>query len=517
MVIRTIANKVGTIEISGNSFYFLQPLSTFHTDQMEQIQQAYERRMESLKEKPYYLAAKNVSFQSGQVQFEYDLTGLKAFDHLKSLYFEDKLPFYLSLIAIAKDKDVEVLWQKENFVVDMEAQLTKAAILANTALEVHNPKSRLDAVKELIIISLTNLNKVFGRPKRSDFFEQSEEVIRFAEMIYLRLNSLTDLEDFVSQTYAEISERKRLEQIEQEAQAAKKKRFTRISGDINKARFNFAARKKKEELFIPEVPSPKTKKQPVSKESNFRFLAGAGAILIAAFLLNGILTSANENAKTGTAEGGQGAKEIDLEETYRQGLLGDEKMVIETLEASGYDSLKKEDRQVLEALYLKNGAYEKALEHNPALAGEIAASLAENKEFEKLTALQASLPESSLEVDFEVAAVAKEWATVLDLRNQVELTNTRSDTIVTAFIQTNELQAAKEFAEEKAAGNEKLMDRILEAEKSQNALAALKREKAEQQKVIDTDTDKKKVKAAQERVKAIDQQMKELIEKLKSE
>lgn len=516
MVIRTIANKVGTIEISGNSFYFLQPLSTFHTDQMEQIQQAYERRMESLKEKPYYLAAKNVSFQSGQVQFEYDLTGLKAFDHLKSLYFEDKLPFYLSLIAIAKDTDVEVLWQKENFVVDMEAQLIKAAILANAALDVQHPKSRLDAVKELIIISLTNLNKVFGRPKRSDFFEQSEEVIRFAEMVYLRLNSLADLEAYVSQTYAEISERKQLEQIEQEAQAAKKKRFTRISGDMKK-RFNFTAKKKKEEPFFPEVPSQKAKKQPVSKESNFRFLAGAGAILIAAFLLNGLLTSANENAKTGTAESEQGAKEIDLEETYRQGLLGDEKMVIETLEASGYDSLKKEDRQVLEALYLKNGAYEKALEHNPALAGEIAASLAENKELEKLTALQASLPESSPEVDFEVAAATKEWATVLDLRNQVKLTNTRSDTIVTAFIQTNELQSAKEFAEEKAAGNEKLMDRILEAEKSQNALAALKREKAEQQKVIDTDTDKKKVRAAQERVKAIDQQMKELLEKLKSE
>ncbi|WP_394122081.1 hypothetical protein [Planococcus donghaensis] len=516
MVIRTIANKVGTIEISGNSFYFLQPLSTFNTDQMEQIQQAYERRMDSVKEKSHYLTAKSLSFQSGQVQFEYDLTGLKAFDYLKSIYFEEKLPYYLSLISIAKETDVTVLWQKENFVVDVEEQNLKAAILENNELKVQNAKKTVDAVKELIIVSLTSLDQVFGRPKRSDFFEQNEEVIRFAEMIYLRLDTLDDLEVFVSQVYAEINERKRLEEIERESQAAEKKHFAfNNAGAIRK--FNFLGGQKKVHPAIQDTQSSKgKKKRPDSKESNVRFLAGAGGILIVAFLLNGLLTSANEEATAGKSEDKQTTEEINLEETYRQGLLGDEATVIETLEATGYDSLEKEDRKVLDTLYVKNGAYEKALENNPSLAGEIAVSLAKNKELEKLEAVQVSLPEPNPEVDFELAAASKEWPTVLDLRNQVELTELRLDTIVTAFIQTEDLQKAKEFVEEKAANNEELLGRVLEAEKRQNELAALKREKAEKQKVIDTDTDKKKVKVAQERLKVIDQEIKELMESVKN-
>lgn len=514
MVIRTIANKVGTIEINGNSFYFLQPLSTFNTDQMEEIQQAYERRMDSVKEKPYYLTAKSLSFQSGQVQFEYDLTGLKAFDYLKSLYFEEKLPYYLSLIHLAKETDVTVLWQKENFMVDVEEQNLKAAILENDELKVQNVKNRVDAVKELIIISLTNLNQVFGRPKRSDFFEQNEEVIHFAEMIYLRMDTLVNLQAFISQIHAEVTERKRLEEIERESQAARKKRFTFINPGVIK-KFGFSGGKKKHPS-IQDTQSSKGKKRPGSKENNVRFLAGAGGILIVAFLLNGVLTSANEEATSGRTEDKQVTEEINLEETYRQGLLGDETTVIETLEATGYDSLEKEDQKVLDTLYVKNGAYEKALENNPDLAAEIAISLAKDKELEKLEEVQASLSEPHPEVDFELAAASKEWLKVLDLRNQVELTELRLDTIVTAFIQTNDLQKAKEFLEEKASDNEELLGRILEVEKSQNELAALKREKAEKQKVIDTDTDKKKVKAAQERLKAIDQQIKELTESVKN-
>lgn len=515
MVIRTIANKVGTIEINGNSFYFLQPLSTFNTDQMEQIEKAYERRLDSVKENSNYLAAKNLSFQSGQVQFEYDLTGLKAFDYLKSIYFEEKLPYFLSLISIAKETDVTVLWQKENFVVDVEKQNLKVAILENDELKLQNTKEPMDAVKELIIISLTNLNQVFGRPKRSDFFEQNEEVIRFAEMVYLRLKTLDDLEGYVLQAYAEINERKRLEEIERESQAAEKKRFTFInSGEIKN--FNFLTRNKKVNPSVLAVHSPKGKKRPAAKENNGRFLAGAGGILIAAFLLNSILTNANEESTAGKSQDKQPTEEINLEETYRQGLLGDEATVIETLEATGYDSLEKEDRKVLDMLYMKSGAYEKALENNPSLAGEIAVSLAKNKEFEKLEEVQASLPEPNPEVDFEIAVASKEWTAVLELRNQVELTELRLNTIVTAFIQKDDMQQAKKFVEEKAADDEELLGRVLEAEKSQNELAALQREKAEKQKVIDTDTDKKKVKVAQERLKAIDQEIKKLMDSVKN-
>ncbi|MGK7379792.1 hypothetical protein ACSFXN_18400 [Planococcus sp. 1R117A] len=515
MVIRTIANKVGTIEVNGNSFYFLQPLSTFQTDQMEQIQQAYERRLASLQEDTHYLAAKSLTFQSGQVQFEYDLRGLKAFDYLKTLYFEDKLPYYLSLVRIAQRMDVTVLWQKENFMVDEEEQELRAAVLENDELKLQNSKSRLDAIKELIIVSLTSLNQVLGRPKRSDFFEQDEEVIRFAEMVYLRLTTLDELESFITQVHAEIIDRKRIEEEGRQLLAANKKRFSLTNLNFAKL-FNVSGEKKN---LRPHMEVPQKKKvetAPVSKENNVRFLAGVGGILIVAVLLNVLLTNANENAEAKDANDEVSKQEINLEETYRQGLLGNEVTVMETLETIGYDSLEKEEREVLEALYVKNEEYNKALENNPELAGEIAAKLVKSKDIKKLEEIRNSLAEPKPIVDFELAAATKDWQTVIDLRNQIEMTDAQIASVVTAFIQTGDLQTAKGFVDETAGGNEELLNRVLEAEKKQNELAALKLERAEKQKVIDTDTDKKKIKVAQNRIKEIDKRMEVLMKEMKN-
>ncbi|MFP3422022.1 hypothetical protein R0K19_21885, partial [Bacillus sp. SIMBA_161] len=68
MVIRTIANRVGTIEIDQNTFYFLQPLSAFKTEEMEQIERAYEKQMQQVTGEPTFISAQEISFQSGQVR-----------------------------------------------------------------------------------------------------------------------------------------------------------------------------------------------------------------------------------------------------------------------------------------------------------------------------------------------------------------------------------------------------------------------------------------------------------------
>lgn len=229
-----------------------------------------------------------------------------------------------------------------------------------------------------------------------------------------------------------------------------------------------------------------------------------------AVLLNIVLTNANENAQATDAGKTEVSEEISLEEVYRQGLLGDDMAVIEALEAIGQDSLKEKDKEVLATLYMENGNYNKAIEADPELTSEVAAKLMEEDKVDELQALEASLEGTSPEVAFELAAASEEWQTVIDLRNQVELTDERIPTIVSAFIQTGDLQTAKAFINEKAPENEEALDWLLEAEKQQNELEALKTEKAEKQKLIDTDTDEKKIKEAKERMKEIDQQITEL-------
>jgi hypothetical protein len=96
MVIRTIANRVGTFEVEGNTISYLQPLSTFNTQEMNEIQKWYKEKMQSLQQASSYLPAKDITFQSGQVCYSYEVTGLQSFNVLKTMY-EDNA-HYLSLI-----------------------------------------------------------------------------------------------------------------------------------------------------------------------------------------------------------------------------------------------------------------------------------------------------------------------------------------------------------------------------------------------------------------------------------
>lgn len=509
MVMRTIANKVGTIQVEGNAFYFLQPLSTFKTDQMDQIQQAYEKRMAALTEQPFYLIAKDITFQSGQVQFEYDLTGFKAFDFLKSLYFEDKVSYYLSLVRMAKDSNVTVLWQKENLVIYPEEKLVKAAIIENEELKLQNSKCPEDAVKELIIISLTNLNRVLGRPRRSDFFEQQEDVIGFAETLFLRLNTFDEMESYLLGIQKEVDERKRLEAEKIAQQEASKGRFSQSLNKILKEKKGFSS-KQIPQFVLAKSEGKQEMKTATTKDNNKRFLLGTVGVLVAAVLLNIVLTNATEDVKATDAGKTEVNEEVNLEEVYRQGLLGEDLVVIESLEAIGQNSLKEKDKEVLAMLYMKNGEYNKALEANWRLAGEVAAKLIEEDKLEELQALEASFERKSPEAAFELAAASANWQTVIDLRDQIELTDERISSVVSAFIQTGDVQTAKAFVNEKAPEKEEVLARLLKVEKQQNELEVLRKEKAEKQKLIDTDTDEKKIKAAKERIKEIDQQITEL-------
>lgn len=74
MVLRTVANKVRTFEVNGNSIFYLQPLSTFQTQEMDLIEKWYREKMHSLQGYEQVVPAKEISFQSGQVCYAYDVT-----------------------------------------------------------------------------------------------------------------------------------------------------------------------------------------------------------------------------------------------------------------------------------------------------------------------------------------------------------------------------------------------------------------------------------------------------------
>ncbi|WP_341963556.1 hypothetical protein NM897_16885 (plasmid) [Planococcus maritimus] len=499
MVIRTIANRVGTIEIDQNAFYFLQPLSAFKTEEMEQIERAYEKQMQQVTGDPTFLSAQEISFQSGQVRFEYDLKDLHSFNALKAMEFEDKLTYYLSLVQLARQSEINVLWQKENFVLNKEEVLLHVMVAENDVMPLSHEKDRLTAVKELIIISLTRLNQVYGRPRRTDFLEQSDEVIRFAETIYLRLQSLEEMESYISDVFNQVEEQKKAKQ--QELELAKQ----------NQTKWSVKMASLRESL--QRLPSfneqPKENRTIPAVGGNKKLFVGVAAVLLAAFGLNVVLTQATENAQE--TELGEGTDdELNLTDVYRDGLLGDTVSVLESLESVDYSELHPADQNVLNRLYIEHGEYEKALHHQPELLGTIAEQLSRDGDAKGLENLQEMTDESSEVIEFELAAVEEEWTRIVELRNQVELTDWRVETVLAAFIAEKDFQGAKGFLEKQNLTDEKLMSSVLEAEKEAVHLEELQAEKQKLKETIEKENDKKVSKKTDGRLREINQEIEEI-------
>ncbi|MFC5731702.1 hypothetical protein [Cytobacillus gottheilii] len=287
MVIRTIANRVGTIEINQDSVYFLQPLTAFQTDDMGLIEQTYEKSYSRINESTPLVPVKEGTFQAGQIRYEYDVTGLMAFTALRTFEFEEKLPFYLDLINLAKDQQVKVLWQKENFVVDREAKRLFGMVIESDVMSIADSKDPVSAVKELIIISLTKMNELIDRPKRMDFLEPSEEVIRFAETIFLKLNSLDEIEGYIKEKIEQFEEQRRAEKLEQERLLNERNGFEKFRAHVkDKVQFQNAK---------PSTSKKKLKK--TSQQGNSKLFVGVAIILLLAVGLNIALTQATEEKK----------------------------------------------------------------------------------------------------------------------------------------------------------------------------------------------------------------------------
>lgn len=287
MVIRTIANRVGTIEINQDSIYFLQPFTAFETDDMQMIEQAYEKSFARIKESTPLVPVKEITFQAGQIRYEYDVTGLLAFTALRAFEFEEKLSYYLDLINLAKDQQIKILWQKENFVVNRESKRLFGMVIENDVMSIADNKDPVSAVKELIIISLTKLNELLDRPKRMDFLEPSEEVIRFAETIYLKLDSLDEIESYIKEKIEQFEEQRRVEELEQERLLNERNRFEK-----------FRANLKEKIKFQNSIPSPSKKRlKKAGQQGNSKLFVGVAIILLLALGLNIALTQATKEKK----------------------------------------------------------------------------------------------------------------------------------------------------------------------------------------------------------------------------
>ena len=509
MVLRTIANKVGTFEVNGNAVSYLQPLSTFNTQEMDLIQKWYREKMNSLQDYPYMVPANDINFQSGQVCYSYDVTNYKSFNTLKTMYLEEKLPYYLSLIDLAKNKELTILWNAQNMVIDEENQSIKVLVVGNKAFDIENDASTMNTVKEHIIITLTNLEQVYGRPKRSDFFEQNEGVIQFAEMIYLRLNSLDHMKEYIETINREVIERKQHEQEELEKQMANKKHIPLLQHFP----FRLPKTKNSERLHADQpvrIQSPKKSVTARKKDINKRFLMGTVVIVVFAVLLNLVLTTANKNAQSKEEPLSTVNQVASMEAVYLKGLLGETVDVMATLQEKEYDSLGDDEKTLLHRLWMEHGQYKQLLERDGQAVSRITEYLTDKNRPEELDRLQGLVKVENPHIAFARGVLEDDSDAIINNRNVVELTEERKEYVVKALLQKGEIETAKRFVGDKAPKDDGLMDQVLTAEKMTVELKVLEEQRVLLQKTIDESKDLLKVTEAMQKMNVLKKEMNEL-------
>lgn len=437
---RRVANKNGTIEINGNTFRFSQPADEYRTDDVQKIEESYSKKLEYIANDPHYITARDIENRNGQITFEYNLTDLKMFDYLRTLFLKEKLVYYKSLIEIAKrdeKNEVSVLWQKENFVIDPIEKNIKTLIIEHDVFRFHKKKDTVEALKELIILSLTSMNRVLGKPRRADFLEQKEEVIQFAERIYFMADSIEALEDVVN---AELRHMEMLQKAEQEEKLGKLSvvRKGLESKLAEKARENMISKLNKE----PQG-SPTAKKQ--VKVNNNKLIFGVVGVVLVAVILSNLLTNATEE-KQASADAELVIKNSDqLIEIYRDALFEDKESTVAKLEEIEYGNLGESDQKALNRLYIDTGNYETAMKNDSSLVGEIAKKLYQSEEYESLGEFVDGLEEKDPEASFYLELAKENWQEVITLKDAITLDEEQINYVLTAYFQLEDVAGSENF------------------------------------------------------------------------
>lgn len=499
---RTVANKNGTIEVNGNEYRFSQPVEDYRTEDTIEIENSYMRKLEFIGDDPYYVTAHNVELRNGQVIFEYSLEEIKMFDYLRTLFLKQKIYYYRSLIEIAKraqNGEVHPLWQKENFVIDTNDHMMKTLIIEHDEFSIQDNKDPLVALKELIIISLTSMNRVLGKPRRADFLEQNEEVIRFAEKIYLKARTIEEIDEFIN---AEIYYME-LQQKEKEAQQAQKGKVAILKEKAqSKIKKQPTSKKDKgnQELISKlqgntDNNTKKEKKNLTKKQKDMRLYGSLGAVLVGAILLNVILNNVNEQASANTENGEEEInQEEQIIELYRDSFFEDNGTTIEKIEEIGYENLEnEEDKAILEQLYILTGQYDVALELNPETASDIAQHMYQNEEAEVVDEFVSFLEiEKTPEVNFYHALAMGNWELAIEEKDNLELDGSKSNLLLTAYFKQENVIGAEEFLST-IEPTEAMQERLTLAQEKQNSINKAQDELSNlQDDLDDADKDDKK-------------------------
>lgn len=440
-------NRYGEIDFKKNEGVYSIPLIRLNIDDVEVLEENYQNRIKQLGYIDTFVYANHMSLVRDRLQMSFDLSESVDFYHLQQIPFENKLNYFKTIVEIAGVEGV--VWEKNNFVVDLNEKRVKALLFDFEGFEVFKKDTPLDGLKQILLLSLTKLNRILGKPKRADFIEQDEIVIRFAEDL-LRSSSVEEISSLIEAYESEIEyERAKLE--EEMLERRKNMKFSQVRNKFNKPKREPTAEEKMRMQLSATNEKEKPKKGLFDKITSPKGMIGTIVALGFVFLIYSVAvngTQAQDNESTELAKQAEEAKQQKkVIEAYRSYINGGEENVNNAygiLEGIGYENLSKKDKAVLIDWLIEQKQFSKAVATDTEASYEVGAYLVTQENgLDELEKLKTSFDDNKV-IAFDVASLKNQYQVVLDNKD-IHYNERRAKKLVEAFAMNNQIDELRPF------------------------------------------------------------------------
>lgn len=468
-------NKYGNIEIEASILKYRITSKDLGVEDPIELEKEIKRKLLSLNNPEYLIVPMSVEAVNRYMILFYDMTHYSSFDHLKELELEEKIPYLLSLVNIARQQEDEVVvyWDRLNFVCDAYERIVKVFLYETGALKVYeHPENLLKEVQDMICSTMTTLKSFTVLPRREHFFNPTSENIAFVESVY-RMENLDDLYMYLETTLLDL-EQSRSDDFEShtESTAKPKRRFFGTKDNLSsESEVEAKVVKTKRIKVAPKrrESSPKKKKNNTAKWS----LIAVG-IAIPFYIINMMLLPSADTAEQsvtipvlatneeGYFQGGN-SESPELVEAYRKAYNSDYSAAHSILAQMPKTDLHAQDVPLLIRVYEETGNLAPLLDEVPTIANDVVTYLLTNNKLDRLTDISGLMVTKNPYIEFEKAHFNQEYEYMLSLIDKVDINGRKESQIIDGYLNLDMPMEARRFAE--SVGNPDLIKRVEEYKK----------------------------------------------------
>lgn len=474
-------NKYGNLEISGSTIQYRLPTEHFSSDNALEIHRSIKRGIHENPSGKYLIEPVEVKNSGRYTLINYNVENYSSLDRLREIAFEDKINYYFSLIDIGlsvENDSLDIVWDRLNFAIDELEEIIKVMIFKTEYVSIfdNNNLTIFENIRNLIVLSLTDLNEVYALPRKANFIFNTDEIsIKFVQDMFA-LNSLSDLRMLLETVELDFEE-ENIKDVEIPTSTEKKGFFRKKSSNTTT---EVPKKKKiKKEKPIAQRVQPyssknnKKKNSRIDKKTKVMFISivlllslwgisqlilGSGGSKNATYTIN----PQKEKQATSTyfKDSNKEAVQKSIVRAYRLTYNQNYKDSYKILSSINKRDLSFSDMPMVIEVYYKQNNLAALLDEAPIqdVSNEVIAYLVKVDKLDILPDIATKMETKNPYIDFEAAYLKEDYKTVVSLIDSVEINGRKEQQIVNSYIQLNRLDDATKFAQQ--VGNPDLIKQI---------------------------------------------------------